>query len=75
VGEYPSEERTMTDTRTIADDEDPVCGMHVDPDDAKARGLSLVHADHEYVFCGKGCFLEFRDDPDRFLGGEYTPSM
>ena len=38
--------------------------------DAKARGLSIVHEGHEYVFCGKGCFLEFRDDPDRFLGGE-----
>jgi YHS domain-containing protein len=65
----------MTEIRTIAEDEDPVCGMHVDPDDAKARGLSLVHEGHEYVFCGKGCFLEFRDDPDRFLQAGHQPSM
>ena len=49
--------------------------MHVDPDDAKARGLSIVHDGTEFVVCGKGCFLEFRDDPDRFLGGGYTPAM
>ena len=65
----------MAVTRKIAEAEDPVCGLHGDPDDAKARGLSLVHADREYVFCGKGCFLEFRDDPDRFLGADHTPSM
>ena len=65
----------MTESRTIAEDEDPVCGMHVDPDDAKARGLSLVHGDREYVFCGKGCLLEFRDDPDRFLEAGHQPSM
>ena len=65
----------MTEPRTIAPDEDPVCGMRVDPDESRARGLSLVHADHEYVFCGKGCFLEFRDDPDTFLKPDFTPSM
>jgi YHS domain-containing protein len=65
----------MTETRTIAADEDPVCGMHVDPDDARNRGLSLEHGDREYIFCGKGCFLEFRDDPDRFLTADHTPSM
>jgi YHS domain-containing protein len=65
----------MTDTRTIAEDEDPVCGMHIDPDDARERGLSLVHGSREYVFCGKGCLLEFRDDPDRFLNTGHTPSM
>ena len=65
----------MTDTRTIAEDEDAVCGMHVDLDDAKARGLSTVHEDREFVFCGKGCLLEFRDNPGRFLQGNYTPSM
>lgn len=65
----------MHHPRTIAEDEDPVCGMHVDPDEAQNRGLSLTVADREYVFCGKGCFLEFRDDPDRFLSADYTPAM
>ena len=65
----------MTETRTIAEGEDPVCGMYIDPDDAKARGLSIVHVDREYVFCGKGCFLEFRDDPHRYLESGHQPSM
>jgi len=47
----------------------------VDPDDSKARGLSLQHDSHEYVFCGKGCLLEFRDDPERLLDPDYEPSM
>ena len=53
----------MTDTRTIAPNEDPVCGMTVDADQARANGLTLTHEGREYVFCGKGCLLEFRDDP------------
>ena len=65
----------MDTTREIAPDEDPVCGMHVDIDAARAKGLTLTHGDHEYVFCGKGCFLEFRDDPDTFLDPEHSPSM
>jgi YHS domain-containing protein len=65
----------MNDTRTIDANEDPVCGMRVDPEAARARGL--VHTDdgREYVFCGKGCLLEFRDDPDRYLDSAYTPAM
>jgi YHS domain-containing protein len=65
----------MDTTRPIAPDEDPVCGMHVDIDAARAKGLSLTHGDHEYVFCGKGCFLEFRDDPDTFLDPRHLPTM
>ncbi|HET9682168.1 MAG TPA: YHS domain-containing protein [Candidatus Limnocylindrales bacterium] len=65
----------MTDLRPIAPNEDPVCGMTVDIAQARAKGLSQTHDGHEYVFCGKGCFLEFRDDPDAFLKGDYKPSM
>ena len=65
----------MENTRPIAPDEDPVCGMHVDIDAARAKGLALTHDGHEYVFCGKGCFLEFRDDPDKYLAADYRPSM
>jgi YHS domain-containing protein len=65
----------MDTTRPIAPDEDPVCGMHVDIDAARAKGLSLTHDEHDYVFCGKGCFLEFRDDPDTFLDPGHAPSM
>jgi YHS domain-containing protein len=65
----------MSERRTIDPTEDPVCGMTVDPTDARRKGLTLTHDGTEYGFCGKGCLLEFRDDPDRFLAADYTPSM
>jgi YHS domain-containing protein len=65
----------MTDVRSIAPDEDPVCGMHVDPATARAKGLTLDFEGRDYVFCGKGCFLEFSDDPRRYLDPRYVPSM
>lgn len=65
----------MNDLRQIAPDEDPVCGMHVDPASAREKGLALEHDGREYVFCGKGCFLEFRDDPQQYLDPSYQPSM
>ena len=51
---------------------DPVCGMEVD------TITSLLSFDYEgtpYWFCGKGCLLDFRDDPEKYLDPEYTPSM
>lgn len=54
---------------------DPVCGMSVDPAPAREKGLHFTHERVDYYFCGKGCFLEFRDDPARFLDPSYTPSM
>ena len=65
----------MTEHRTIAPNEDPVCGMTPDIEDARAKGLSRTYEGREYVFCGKGCFLEFGDDPERFLAADYTPEM
>jgi YHS domain-containing protein len=69
----------MTDSappdRSIDSTEDPVCGMVVDLDEADARGLKVTHHGREYVFCGKGCMLEFRDDPERYLRADYQPSM
>jgi YHS domain-containing protein len=49
--------------------------MRVDPETARARGLTLVHDDREYVFCGKGCLLEFKDNPEVFLEPDYLPTM
>jgi Cu+-exporting ATPase len=54
---------------------DPVCGMTVDPEVATSRGLVREHGGTTYYFCGKGCWLEFGDDPDRFLTSDYQPSM
>ena len=65
----------MAEHRTIAPNEDPVCGMTVEPEQARAKGLATTHEDREYVFCGKGCFLEFRDDPETFLAADYVASM
>jgi Cu+-exporting ATPase len=65
----------MSDIRRIDPNEDPVCGMRVDPEAARAKGLTLTHDGREYVFCGKGCMLEFRDDPSRYVDPSYRPSM
>jgi YHS domain-containing protein len=54
---------------------DPVCGMTVDPDTARATGLVAEHDGQTYYFCGKGCLLEFRDDPATYLDPSHTPSM
>ena len=51
---------------------DPVCGMQVD---TTTSPLSLEHDGTTYWFCGKGCLLEFQDDPDKYLAPDYTPSM
>ena len=51
---------------------DPVCGMTAG---AREKGLTLTHEGTEYAFCGKGCLLEFRDDPAHYLDPAYTPSM
>jgi YHS domain-containing protein len=65
----------MTEKRTIDPTEDPVCGMTVDPDQARRKGLTLTYEGTPHVFCGKGCLLEFRDEPGKYLDPTYTPSM
>lgn len=49
---------------------DPVCGMDVDTEKSQ---LSLEHEGQTYWFCGKGCMLEFKDDPDKYLDPNYVP--
>jgi P-type Cu+ transporter len=62
----------MTDeTKAI----DPVCGMTVDPENARAAGLTVEHDGTTYYFCSRGCMLEFGDDPGKHLEPGYTPSM
>jgi Cu+-exporting ATPase len=51
---------------------DPVCGMKVETD---LSDLKLEHDGTTYWFCGKGCLLEFRDDPAKYLDPAYKPSM
>ena len=65
----------MAEHRTVATNEDAVCGMTVDPEQARAKGLAFTYEDREYVFCGKGCLLEFKDDPEAFLKPGFVASM
>jgi Cu+-exporting ATPase len=51
---------------------DPVCGMEVETDDAP---YVVEHAGTTYYFCSRGCMLDFKDDPERFLAPDYEPSM
>jgi Cu+-exporting ATPase len=43
---------------------DPVCGMTVDPHNAKHRH---THAGRTYYFCSAGCRTKFIADPDKYL--------
>ncbi len=54
---------------------DPVCGMTVALETARERGLVCIHAGTEYAFCGRGCRLEFEEDPEHYLAPGYQPSM
>ena len=49
---------------------DPVCGMEVDMETAT---LTSEHEGTIYYFCGKGCKLDFDEDPDKYLSPDYEP--
>ena len=44
---------------------DPVCGMTVDPHNAKHQ---TSHHGHPYYFCSAGCKTKFIADPAKYLG-------
>ena len=46
---------------------DPVCGMMVEPERAKA---TAVHAGKTYYFCCLGCAAKFNADPQKYLYGK-----
>ena len=48
---------------------DPVCGMAVDENKARAGKRVAQHEGKTYFFCNDGCKKEFEADPVRFLGG------
>ncbi len=43
---------------------DPVCGMSVDPADARA---STEYQGQRYYFCCPSCLAKFQADPERYL--------
>ena len=51
---------------------DPVCGMEVETTIAQN---TLEYEGTVYYFCGKGCRLEFEEDPQHYLDPGYEPSM
>jgi YHS domain-containing protein len=62
----------MQEMSTMSIAIDPVCGMEVD------TATSLLSFEYEgvtYWFCGKGCLLDFKDDPASYLTPDRTPSM
>ena len=50
---------------------DPVCGMEVETDGAQ---LTYEYKGTVYYFCSRGCLLDFKDDPEHFLGSEEPAS-
>lgn len=52
---------------------DPVCGMQVDT--KNPGGGSYEYEGTTYYFCGKGCRLEFEEDPQGYLSGEKKIEM
>jgi Cu+-exporting ATPase len=52
---------------------DPVCGMQVDT--SNPPGGSYEYKGTTYYFCGRGCRLEFEEDPEGYLSGEKSMQM
>ena len=50
---------------------DPVCGMEVDT----STELKFEYEGKTYYFCGKGCQLDFMDDPRPYFAPGYEPHM
>ena len=60
----------MTSPMTLA--KDPVCGMEVEIEGAQ---LTFEYKGATYYFCSRGCLLDFREDPEKYLDPRYEPSM
>ncbi len=49
---------------------DPVCGMNVDPEKAKAK---VEHGGKSYYFCCGGCAQKFQQAPEKYLAAAAAP--
>ena len=54
---------------------DPVCGMAVNREIASAQELTADYNGEAYFFCGRGCKLDFDENPAKFFEAGYQPSM
>ena len=68
----PGSTDSRTDGDNVSIEIDPVCGMEVD---TATAANTYEYEGKRYYFCGKGCRLEFEDDPQTFLDPDYEPSM
>ncbi len=50
---------------TTSQHTDPVCGMQVDEQNAKAQ---LEHEGKTYYFCSQGCKEKFEQDSEQYTG-------
>jgi len=46
---------------------DPVCGMDVDRETARAAGRTATHGGTTYYFCADDCKKKFEADPEKYL--------
>ncbi len=46
---------------------DPVCGMMVTPENARAKGNVTHYHGDEYVFCNPKCLAKFEADPEHYI--------
>jgi P-type Cu+ transporter len=53
---------------------DPVCGMEVEVE-TTPPALTTEYKGQTYYFCGRGCLLDFKDEPERILAPDYKPAM
>src|SRR6202163_2462123 len=53
-----------------AKQQDPVCGMDVDPANARYQ---TQHNGKEYFFCSSGCLAKFQADPEKILSSAPQP--
>jgi len=65
----------MSDLEMAPMAKDPVCGMDVNPEIASAKSLTSDHDGDTYYFCGRGCKLDFDEDPAKYFEPGYQPSM
>jgi YHS domain-containing protein len=65
----------MNELNMISPATDPVCGMEVNREIASAQGLTSEYNAETYFFCGKGCKLDFDENPSKFFEPSYRPSM
>ena len=58
-------------TVTLKANQDPVCGMTVDPSQAAS---SVAHDGRLYHFCSRGCAEKFKAEPAKYLSPNYKPA-